>query len=82
MGLPIALAFAKKVKVIGFDINAERVELMKNSVDPSGELDASDFEGCNIKFTCHPEDLRFANFHIVAVPTPINPSQQPDLTPY
>ena len=81
VGLPIALAFAKKVKVIGFDINAERVELMKNGVDPSGELDASDFEGCNIKFTCHPEDLRSANFHIVAVPTPINPSQQPDLTP-
>lgn len=81
VGLPIALAFAKKVKVIGFDINAERVEIMKNGVDPSGELEASNFEGCNIEFTCNPEDLRAAQFHIVAVPTPINPSQQPDLTP-
>ena len=81
VGLPIALAFAKKVKVIGFDINAERVEMMKNGVDPSGELETSNFEGCNIEFTCNPEDLRAAQFHIVAVPTPINPSQQPDLTP-
>lgn len=81
VGLPIALAFAKKVKVIGFDINAERVEMIKNGVDPSGELEASNFEGCNIEFTCNPEDLRAAQFHIVAVPTPINPSQQPDLTP-
>jgi UDP-N-acetyl-D-galactosamine dehydrogenase len=81
VGLPIALAFAKKVKVIGFDINAERVEMMKNGVDPSGELEDSNFEGCNIEFTCNPEDLRAAQFHIVAVPTPINPSQQPDLTP-
>lgn len=81
VGLPIALAFAKKVKVIGFDINSERVEMMKNGVDPSGELESSDFEGCNIEFTCNPEDLKAASFHIVAVPTPINPSQQPDLTP-
>ena len=81
VGLPIALAFAKKAKVVGFDINDERVEMMKNGVDPSGELESSDFEGCNIEFTSNPEDLKSADFHIVAVPTPINPSQQPDLGP-
>ena len=51
VGLPIALAFAKKVRVIGFDINAERVELMKNKIDPSNEFDASAFDGCDIQFT-------------------------------
>ena len=81
VGLPIALAFAKKARVVGFDINDERVEMMKNGVDPSGELEPSDFEGCNIEFTSNPEDLKSADFHIVAVPTPINPSQQPDLGP-
>ena len=81
VGLPIALAFAKKARVVGFDINAERVEMMKNGVDPSGELESTDFEGCNIEFTSNPEDLKSADFHIVAVPTPINPSQQPDLGP-
>lgn len=81
VGLPIALAFAKKVKVIGFDINSDRIEMMKRGEDPSGELSASDFEGSSIEFTSNPEDLRSANLHIVAVPTPINPSQQPDLTP-
>lgn len=81
VGLPIALAFAKKVKVIGFDIKQERVEKMNSGVDPSGELSSEDFEGCDISFTSNPEDLRGADFHIVAVPTPINPSQQPDLGP-
>ena len=81
VGLPIALAFAKHLKVIGFDINAERVALMKQQIDPSEELEAADFEGCDITFTADPEDLKNAQFHIVAVPTPINPSNQPDLTP-
>ncbi len=81
VGLPIALAFAKHLKVIGFDINAERVALMKQQIDPSEELEAADFDGCDITFTADPEDLKNAQFHIVAVPTPINPSNQPDLTP-
>ena len=51
VGLPIALAFAKKVKVIGFDINEERVKMMQNKVDPSQELTTQDFEGCDIEFT-------------------------------
>ncbi len=81
VGLPIALAFSKHIRVIGFDINAERIELMKQHVDPSDELEANDFDECDITFTSNPEDLKDAQFHIVAVPTPINPSNQPDLTP-
>ena len=81
VGLPIALAFAKHIKVIGFDINAERVEMMCNHIDPSEELEASDFDGCDITFTANPEDLKQAQFHIVAVPTPINRSNRPDLKP-
>ena len=81
VGLPIALAFAKKVKVIGFDINSERVEMMKKGEDPSGEIPSNKFSGCDIRFTSDASDLDSADFHIVAVPTPINPSQQPDLAP-
>ncbi len=54
VGLPIALEFAKKISVIGFDIKPERVEMMKNNVDPSKELSSEDFEGCDIKFTRQP----------------------------
>ena len=81
VGLPIALEFAKKIKVIGFDINAERVELMKQNIDPSDELEASDFEGCDIEFTANIETLKKATFFIVAVPTPIDESRLPDLKP-
>jgi UDP-N-acetyl-D-galactosamine dehydrogenase len=81
VGLPIALEFAKKIKVIGFDISADRVELMKNNIDPSNELSSEDFEGTDILFTSDPEDLKKAQFHIVAVPTPVNEHNQPDLTP-
>jgi len=81
VGLPIALEFAKKASVIGFDIKPERVELMKKNIDPSNELDAVEFDGCDIEFTANFEDLRKAHFHIVAVPTPIDKHNQPDLTP-
>jgi UDP-N-acetyl-D-glucosamine/UDP-N-acetyl-D-galactosamine dehydrogenase len=81
VGLPIALEFAKKVPVIGFDIKPERVEMMKKGIDPSRELDPSAFKGCDIMFTSDPEDLREAHFHIVAVPTPIDDHKLPDLTP-
>lgn len=81
VGLPIALAFAKHLKVIGFDINASRVEMMRNRIDPSEELESSAFDGCDITFTADPEDLKAAHFHIVAVPTPINQSNHPDLKP-
>ncbi len=72
VGLPIALEFARKMKVVGFDIRQDRVELMRKNIDPSKELEPSDFTGCDILFTSNPEDLRKATFHIVAVPTPIN----------
>jgi len=81
VGLPIALAFAKKVAVVGFDINAERVEMMKNHVDPSDELEASDFADSDITFTAKTEDLKDVNFFIVAVPTPIDAHNTPDLRP-
>lgn len=81
VGLPIALEFAKKVPVIGFDIKPERVELMKNKIDPSQELESKDFDGCDIIFTASLEDLRQAHFYIVAVPTPIDKHNLPDLDP-
>ena len=81
VGLPIALEFAKQLKVIGFDINAGRVAQMKQAIDPSGELEAKDFEGCDITFTDSLEVLRQAQFYIVAVPTPIDEHAQPDLKP-
>ncbi len=81
VGLPIALEFAKQLKVIGFDINAVRVAQMKQNIDPSGELEARDFEGCDITFTDSLEVLRQAQFYIVAVPTPIDEHAQPDLKP-
>jgi len=81
VGLPIALEFAKKIKVVGFDINQERVDMMKNNIDPSKELDASEFEGCDITFSADIDDLRDVQFYIVAVPTPIDESNLPDLRP-
>lgn len=81
VGLPIALEFARKIKVVGFDINAERVELMKNNIDPSNELEASDFEGCDITFTSKLDDLKDVTFFIVAVPTPIDDANLPNLSP-
>jgi UDP-N-acetyl-D-galactosamine dehydrogenase len=81
VGLPIALEFAKKISVIGFDINQKRVDMMKNNIDPSKELESSAFEGCDIQFTADIEDLREATFFIVAVPTPIDEYNAPDLRP-
>ena len=81
VGLPIALEFAKSIKVVGFDINQARVDLMRNKIDPSNELEASAFEGCDIHFTADLEDLRDVEFFIVAVPTPIDDANLPDLKP-
>ena len=81
VGLPIALAFARKLKVVGFDINEKRVNMMRRNVDPSNELAASEFEGCDIHFTAELEDLRDVEFFIVAVPTPIDDQNIPDLGP-
>ena len=81
VGLPIALAFAKHLKVIGFDIHQGRVDMMRRGEDPSEEIPPEGFEGCDITFTATADDLKAASFHIVAVPTPIHASHQPDLAP-
>jgi UDP-N-acetyl-D-galactosamine dehydrogenase len=81
VGLPIALEFARRISVIGFDINEKRVELMKQSIDPSNELESSAFEGTDITFTHTLEGLKEARFFVVAVPTPVDEHNVPDLTP-
>lgn len=81
VGLPIALEFAKKIKVVGFDINEDRVDLMKQGIDPSNELSKADFDNSDIHFTANIEDLKDVEFFIVAVPTPIDDSNLPDLKP-
>ena len=81
VGLPIALAFAKKMKVIGFDINSKRVAMMQKGIDPSKELSKKDFQGSDIVFTDSLAVLKKAKFFIIAVPTPIDDSNIPDLSP-
>lgn len=81
VGLPIALEFAKKLSVLGFDVNQERIDLMKKGMDPSKEVDAEGFKNRDITFTADPEALKEARFFIVAVPTPVNDSKVPDLRP-
>lgn len=81
VGLPIALEFAKKIQVIGFDINSKRVALMQQSIDPSNELEKEAFDGCDITFTDSLEVLKEASFYIVAVPTPVDQHNVPDLKP-
>ncbi|WP_346238480.1 nucleotide sugar dehydrogenase [Niabella insulamsoli] len=80
VGLPVALAFAKKLSVIGFDINEARVRMMQQGIDPSNELDAAAFEDCDISFTHSLDDLKTAQFYIVAVPTPVDDKNNPDLS--
>ncbi len=81
VGLPIALAFARKIRVVGFDINQKRVDMMRRGEDPSNELEANEFDGCDIHFTADLNDLKDVEFYIVAVPTPIDSQNIPDLTP-
>jgi len=81
VGLPIALEFAKKLKVIGYDIKEDRVEKMRNNSDPSEELTEKDFENCDISFTSNAKDLSKASFHIIGVPTPIDKHNLPNLEP-
>ena len=81
VGLPIALEFARKISVIGFDINEKRIALMKDQIDPSGELEKEAFDNCDITFTSSLDALREATFFIVAVPTPVDPHNVPNLIP-
>jgi UDP-N-acetyl-D-galactosamine dehydrogenase len=81
VGLPIALEFARKVSVVGFDIKDDRVEMIRRKEDPSRELPPSAFDGCDITYTSNPEDIKDAQFYIVTVPTPINEHNEPELAP-
>lgn len=79
VGLPMALEFARKYSVIGFDINPARIEMMRKNIDPSKELSPEAFHGCDISFTSNIEQIREAGFYIVAVPTPIDRHKKPDI---
>src|SRR5687768_17087989 len=81
VGLPIALAFGKKVPVIGFDISKHKIEMLKQGKDPAKEMTDEDFKGSDIVFTDSQDDLKQANFFIVAVPTPVDEHNVPDLRP-
>ena len=81
VGLPIALEFARRISVIGFDINARRIEMMRAGIDPSKEVGAEEFSDRDIVFTNDIEVLREARFFIIAVPTPVDKYNVPDLKP-
>ncbi len=81
VGLPVAVEFGKNERVIGFDINAKRVAELKKGVDHTGEVSSRDLRAADVQYTCDPKDLRQADFHIVAVPTPVDDAKRPDLTP-
>ena len=81
VGMPIAVAFAKKTGVVGYDLNAKKIELYKNGIDPTNEVGNNAIRNTNVEFTSDPSRLREAKFHIVAVPTPVNADHTPDLSP-
>ena len=81
VGMPIAVAFARKIKVVGFDLNEEKIALYRNGVDPTNEVGDEVIRNTRVEFTADPARLREAKFHIVAVPTPVNDDHTPDLTP-
>ncbi len=81
VGMPIAVAFSKKVDVIGYDMNEYKIEQYKNGKDPTREVGEEAIAACSVDFTTDETRLREAKFHIVAVPTPVNPDHTPDLEP-
>jgi len=81
VGMPIAVSFSKHIDVIGFDINKEKVNLYKNGIDPTKEVGDEAIAACTVDFTSDETRLREAKFHIIAVPTPINTDNTPDLRP-
>ena len=82
VGMPIAVAFAQKgIKVIGFDLNAAKIDLYKQGIDPTHEVGNEVIAQSTVEFTADEEMLRQAKFHVVAVPTPVNLDHTPDLTP-
>lgn len=81
VGMPIAVAFSKKINVIGFDLNAAKIDLYKNGIDPTNEVGNEAIKASTVDFTADEARLREAKFLIVAVPTPVNDDHTPDLTP-
>lgn len=81
VGMPIAVAFAKKINVIGYDLNEKKIELYKNGIDPTNEVGNDTIKETKVEFTSDSSRLREAKFHIVAVPTPVNADHTPDLSP-
>lgn len=81
VGMPIAVAFARKVDVIGFDVNKAKIEMYKSGIDPTKEVGNEAIKNTTVEFTFDEAKLREAKFHIVAVPTPVNSDHTPDLTP-
>lgn len=81
VGMPIAVAFARKIKVVGFDLNKEKISLYQSGVDPTNEVGNEVIRNTKVDFTADPARLKEAKFHIVAVPTPVNDDHTPDLTP-
>lgn len=81
VGMPIAVAFARKLKVIGYDLNAQKIELYKSGIDPTNEVGNEAIRQTTVEFTSDETRLREAKFHIVAVPTPVYEDHNPDLTP-
>lgn len=81
VGLPVAVAFGQSQQPVGFDINQARIDELKAGHDNTLEVEDEELKAANILFTADPEDLRKADFHIVAVPTPIDAAKRPDLTP-
>ena len=81
VGMPIAVAFAKKIQVIGYDLNEKKIELYKSGIDPTNEVGNEAIRNTTVEFTADETSLREAKFHIVAVPTPVYDDHTPDLTP-
>ena len=81
VGMPIAVAFSKKAKVVGFDLNQAKIDMYKMGIDPTCEVGDETIAECTVEFTSDETKLREAKFHIVAVPTPVNSDHTPDLAP-
>lgn len=81
VGMPIAVAFSRKINVIGYDLNAKKIDLYKKGIDPTNEVGNDGVKHCEVEFTSEEAKLREAKFHIVAVPTPVYDDHAPDLTP-
>lgn len=81
VGLPLAMGFADKLSVIGYDINEDRLAKLREGIDPNGDLESSQWKGKDIEFTSSVDKLKEASFYVIAVPTPIDQHNEPDLTP-